>query len=155
MPPYDGARARALRQQAGIGIDALAVAAGVSPNSVRSAECGMHQPRPRVASAIARALGVPPEELMCPGPALTLCDLRQSLGLTQAEMAEKVGVVRQMVSQVERGVTGVRSPDVWAAAYGLTPDQWARAREASRDLVRQKVAAQTSQLKKRRRRGTT
>jgi transcriptional regulator with XRE-family HTH domain len=150
---YDGARARALRLAAQLGIEDLAVAAGVSPNTVRSAETGTHQPRPRVAYAIARALGVPVHELLPPGPAPTLRDVRCRLGLTQAEMAARLGVARQMVSQVERGVSGVRSLSSWATAYGLTPAQWARAHQAARDLVRQKVAAQTRRHRKTRLRG--
>ncbi|MER6121779.1 helix-turn-helix transcriptional regulator [Streptomyces sp. NPDC001795] len=140
MSPYDGARARALRLDAQIGIEELATAGGVSANTVRSAESGHHQPRPRVANAIARALGVPLDELAPPGPALTLCDVRRRLVLTQAEIADKLGVVRQRVSQVERGVTEVPSPQAWAAAYGLSTAQWVSVDAASRDLVRQHVA---------------
>ncbi|MFB7739809.1 helix-turn-helix transcriptional regulator [Streptomyces sp. NPDC056112] len=143
MSLYDGARARALRLEAGIAVEDLAVAAGVSPNTVRSVESGKHQPRPRVAHGIARALGVSVEELTLPGSVQTLRDIRLRLGRTQSEMAAHLGVVRQMVSQVERGVNGVRSPSLWAAAYGLTLAQWTDAQRASRDLVWQKVAAQT------------
>lgn len=150
MALYDGARARALRLQAGICIEDLATAAGVSPNTVRSAESGIHQPRPRVADAIARALGVPLSELIRPGQNLTLRDVRWRLGLTQVQMAARLGVVRQRVSQVERGVSGVRSVAAWAAAYGLTPAQWVSAHKASRDLVRQKVAAQAHQRRRKR-----
>ncbi|MGW3100020.1 helix-turn-helix transcriptional regulator [Streptomyces sp. NPDC001102] len=145
MASYDGARARALRLEARIGIDDLAIAAGVSPNTVRYAEAGVHQPRPHVIHAIARALGVTFDDLTPRDSELTLRDARRRLGLTQAQMAQRLGVVRQMVSQVERGVTGVRRAAAWAAAYQLTPDQWTRARQTSRDLVRQKVAAQTRQ----------
>jgi transcriptional regulator with XRE-family HTH domain len=140
---FDGARARALRLQAGIGVEDLATAAGVSPNTVRSAEKGAHQPRPAVVKALASALGVPVDELRLPGAVLTLRDVRVRLGLTQVQIAARVGVVRQRVSQVERGVAGVRAPFSWAVAYGLTPSQWQRAHQASRDLVRQKVAAKT------------
>ncbi|MFD5588813.1 helix-turn-helix transcriptional regulator [Streptomyces sp. NPDC127063] len=143
MGLYDGARARSLRLQAGVSVEDLATAAGVSPNTVRSAESGTHQPRPRVANAIARALGVPLSELFQPNQRLTLRDVRWHLGLTQAQMAARIGVVRQRISQVERGVAGVRSVAAWAAAYGLTAAQWVSAHKASRDLVRQKVAAQT------------
>ncbi|MFI6209166.1 helix-turn-helix transcriptional regulator [Streptomyces sp. NPDC051041] len=153
MSPYDGARARALRLQARLSVEDLAAAAGVSPNTVRSAESGTHQPRPRVAQAIARALGVPPRKLIPSRTGLTLRDVRCRLGLTQAEMAARIGVVRQMVSQVERGVTGVRSPLDWAAAYRLTLAQWTRAHQASRDLVRQKVAAQARRRRRKRSRG--
>ncbi|PJE97105.1 hypothetical protein CUT44_14065 [Streptomyces carminius] len=150
MTSYDGARARALRLKARIRIEDLATAAGVSPNTVRSAESGTHQPRPRVAVALARALAVPLSELTPSGPSQTLRDARRRLGLTQAEMAARIGVVRQMVSQVERGVTGVRSAAAWAAAYGLTLTQWVSAQQASRDLVRQKVAAAAQAHRRRR-----
>lgn len=148
MGLYDGARARALRLKAGICIEDLAAAAGVSPNTVRTAESGTHQPRPRVADAIARALGVPLSELVHPRQPLTLRDVRWRLGLTQAQMAARIGVVRQRVSQVERGVSGVRSAASWAAAYGLTLEQWQSAHTAARDLVRQKVAARTRRRRK-------
>ncbi|MET7887812.1 helix-turn-helix transcriptional regulator [Streptomyces avermitilis] len=153
MTSYDGARARTLRLEARIGIEDLATAAGVSPNTVRSAESGHHQPRPRVADAIARALGVDLSELTPLKTVLTLRDARCRLGLSQAEMAARIGVVRQMVSQVERGVSGVRSPRTWAAAYGLTATQWAGAQKASRDLVRQKVAAQAHRRREQHLRG--
>ncbi|MFG2884877.1 helix-turn-helix domain-containing protein [Streptomyces sp. NPDC048297] len=142
MTVYDGARARALRLRAGIKVDDLAIAAGVSPNTIRSSESGHHQPHPRVAHAVAKALGVTLDELTPLEPPLTLRDIRGRIGLTQTEMAIRLGVVRQMVSQVERGVTGVRSPAAWADAYGLTPTQWESARQAARDLVRRKVAHQ-------------
>ncbi|WP_369524620.1 helix-turn-helix transcriptional regulator [Streptomyces agglomeratus] len=153
MLPYDGARARALRLESGVCVEDLATAAGVSPNTVRNAESGRHQPHPRVARALARALGIPLHEIAPGGPALTLRDVRGRLGLTQAEMAARIGVVRQMVSQVERGVTSVRSPQTWASAYGLTPTQWRRLHQASRDLVRRKVAAQTRQRRRKHARG--
>ncbi|MEH0589791.1 helix-turn-helix transcriptional regulator [Streptomyces sp. B21-106] len=143
MSRFNGTRARALRLQAGIGVEDLAVAAGVSPNTVRSAESGAHQPRPAVAHALAHALGVPADELRLQSGSLTLRDVRTRLGLTQAQIAARIGVVRQRVSQVERGMSGVRAPFSWALAYGLTPAQWQSAHQASRDLVRQKVAAQT------------
>ncbi|MFP8886793.1 helix-turn-helix transcriptional regulator [Streptomyces mangrovi] len=153
MTSYDGARARALRLEARIRIEEPAVAAGVSPNTIRSAESGTHQPRPRVADAIARALGVPLSEITPRGPSLTLRDVRWRLGLTQAEMAARIGVVRQMVSQIERGVTDVRSTATWAGAYGPTVVQWTSAHKAARDPVRQKVAAQAHRRRKKQPRG--
>lgn len=153
MSPFDGARVRALRLESGVDIESLAAAAGVSPNTVRAAESGAHQPRPRVAAALARALGVPLEDLSSPTARATLREIRHRLGLTQTEMARRIGIGRQMVSRVERGVSGVGSPQLWAMAYGLTADQWRRALQASRDVVRQKVAAQTYDRRKRGKRG--
>jgi transcriptional regulator with XRE-family HTH domain len=153
---FDHARARALRLQAGVGVEDLAAAAGISANTVRSAEKGSHQPQPRVARALARALGVPVGELFSSGPDLTLREVRTRLGLTQAQMAARIGVVRQYVSQVERGVSGVRAPLSWASAYGLSPAQWRRTHAAARDMVRQKVAERTLRRRSNRRtiRGT-
>ncbi|MEU4038660.1 helix-turn-helix transcriptional regulator [Streptomyces collinus] len=145
MSAYDGSRLRDLRLKAGLRIEALATAAGISPNTVRAVEKGRHQPRPRVVQALARTLGVPLRELAKNGRKATLREVRGLLGLTQAEMAARVGASRQRVSQVERGVGTVRAPHLWAAAYGLTPDQWARALDETRDLVRQKVRTQIRQ----------
>jgi transcriptional regulator with XRE-family HTH domain len=148
VSPFDGARARALRLNTGISIEDLAAAAGISPNTVRSAESGRHQPCARVERAIARALGVTLHEIRTPGPFVTLRDIRLSLGLTQAQMAARIGVVRQRVSQIERGLGTVAAPAAWAAAYGLTLAQWTRAHQATRDLVRQNVAAKARQRKR-------
>ncbi|MFJ4622554.1 helix-turn-helix transcriptional regulator [Streptomyces sp. NPDC088812] len=140
MSLFNGQRARALRLEAGVDVEDLAAAAGISANTVRSAEKGSHQPQPRVARALARTLGVPLEDLFHRGPGLTLRETRRRMGLTQEQMAARIGVVRQAVSQVERGVSGVSDPVSWAAGYGLTLAQWRQAHAAARDLVRQKVA---------------
>jgi len=137
---YDGVRARALRVESGIHVEELAAAAGVSPNTIRHSEDGTYQPQPRTARAIAQALGVHLHELAPPGPDLTLRELRRSRGLTQDDVAARIGVVRQLVSQVERGVRGVHTPLAWADAYGLTPVEWDRAHRTARDLVKAKVA---------------
>ncbi|MBW1603519.1 transcriptional regulator [Streptomyces sp. JJ66] len=144
MSWFDGTRVRTLRCQAGICVEDLAAAAGVSPNTVRAAESGRHQPHPRVAAALATALGVEIADLSTPCPILTLREVRARMGLTQTEMAARIGVARQMVSRVERGVGGVGAPTAWAAAYGLAAEQWKRAFRASRDVVRAKVTARTS-----------
>ncbi|GKQ36555.1 helix-turn-helix domain-containing protein [Streptomyces sp. A012304] len=143
MGEFGGARARALRLEAGIGAEDLTVAAGVSADTVRSAEKGFHQPHPRVVRAPARALGVPLGELFTNDQNLTLRDARARLGLPQEEMAARICVLRQKVFQVERGVSGVRVLVSWADAYELTPAQWRRAYAAARNLVRQKVADRT------------
>ncbi|GHI04647.1 helix-turn-helix transcriptional regulator [Streptomyces cellostaticus] len=150
MSAYDGSRVRDLRLKAGLRIDDLAAAAGISANTVRSVEKGRHQPQPRVAQALARALGVPLRELARNGRNLSLHEVRGLLGLTQAEMAARVGASRQRVSQVERGAATVRSPHAWATAYGLTPDQWTRALEQARDLVRRTVRTQIRQRRTKR-----
>lgn len=76
MALHDGAGARALRLQAGISVEDLAATAGVSLHTVRVAENGRHEPRPPVANAIARVLGVPVSELLHRERPLTLRDTR-------------------------------------------------------------------------------
>lgn len=144
MSPFDGARARAIRLQSKVSIEDLAAAAGVSPNTVRAAENGIREPRPRVAAALAEALGASLAELAIPAGPLTLREARQRLGLTQTDIADRIGLGRQMVSRVERGVGGVTSPETWASAYELTRDQWFQAHRASQDVARQRVAMRTS-----------
>lgn len=136
---FDGPRARALRVESGISLENLAVAAGLSPNTVRSAESGAHQPRPRVAAAIATALGVTPHDLITTD-IVTLRRARFVLGLTQREIAHRIGCSRQLVSRIERGAGRPGSPDAWSAAYELTPAQWRQAMEATQAAVRHQVA---------------
>ena len=144
MSTFDGARARALRIEAGVSVESLAAAAQVNPNTIRSAESGRHEPDPRVVTALATALGVTPGDLVTRCGTPTLRHIRRSLGLSQCEMAQRIGIGRQMVSRVERGVGGVRTPHAWAAAYELTETQWERAVQATRDAAREQVRARTS-----------
>ncbi|MBV6700302.1 helix-turn-helix domain-containing protein [Kitasatospora aureofaciens] len=139
MSRFDAARARALRLNSGVGFEDLALLAGVSPNTIRNALEGKHNPWPRVAAAIARALGVPAAELSLASGPLTLRDIRHRLGLAQKDIATRVGVCRQMVSRVERGVGGVGAPEHWARAYGLTLKQWLRAHQASQKSALKRV----------------
>ncbi|MGZ3103483.1 helix-turn-helix transcriptional regulator [Streptomyces sp. H72] len=142
MALYDGAGARTPRLQAGISVEDLATAAGVCPHTVRFAENGRHEPRPRVADAIARVLGVPVSELLHRERPLTLRDTRWRLGTTRAQTGVRVSVVRRQVSPVGRGVAGMRSASTWAATQGLTPTPWSSAQEGARDLVGHGVAVQ-------------
>ncbi|HEY9372292.1 helix-turn-helix transcriptional regulator [Streptomyces sp.] len=144
MSAFDGARARTLRVQAGVSVESLAAAAELSPNTVRSAESGRHQPDPRVVTALATTLGVTPADLVVRCGTPTLRHIRRRLGLSQNEMAQRLGIGRQMVSRVERGVGGVRTPYTWAAAYELTETQWERAVQATRDAAREQVRVRTS-----------
>lgn len=143
MFSFDGARARAIRLAAGVCVEDLAAAAGVSPNTVRAAETGTRWPRPAVAGALASALGVGLAELSSTTGNPTLSDIRRRLGMTQTQIAERVGAGRQMVSRVERGVGGVGSPAAWARAYGLSVEQWERAHRAGREEARRRVARLT------------
>ncbi|MGW0188117.1 helix-turn-helix domain-containing protein [Streptomyces sp. NPDC003362] len=158
MSPFDGSRARALRLNAGIGLEDLAAAAGISPNTLRSAESGRRRPRARVVAALACALGVTTDDLHSPLPEdqlqeLPLREIRQHLGLTQQQIGQLTGTGRQMVSRVERGVSGVSCPDVWAAAYHLTASQWETAQQQARQAARHRGSA--AQAAEHHTRGTT
>ncbi|MET9399321.1 helix-turn-helix transcriptional regulator [Kitasatospora sp. NPDC002965] len=142
MSRFNAARAAALRINSGVCIEDLALLAGVSPNTIRHALGGKHDPRPRVAAAIARALGVPISELALTKGPLTLRDVRHRLGLSQLGMALRVGVCRQMVSRVERGVSNVNTPERWAQAYELSLDGWLRAYRTSRASALKRIASQ-------------
>lgn len=143
MTRFDAARAKQARLSANVSVEALAAAAGVSPNTVRTAESGKREPRPRVAAALADALGVPRDSLITPDDILTLYTIRRRLGFSQAEMARRIGLGRAMVSRVERGAGGVREPERWARAYQVTIQQWKAAHAAGRERARQQVAIQT------------
>ncbi|TDT93344.1 DNA-binding XRE family transcriptional regulator [Streptomyces sp. 846.5] len=134
-------RARELRERAGLSRDELAVLARISPETVRSAEIGARAPSARVIRALADALRTTVDALCPPAGRVVLRDLRRRAGLTQRQLAEKVGVSAQMVSRVEAGVYGVKDPDRWAAGYKVTRAQWTRAWEAGRAARRKKLKA--------------
>ncbi|MGW1666182.1 helix-turn-helix domain-containing protein [Streptomyces microflavus] len=132
---------------AGLSCEQLAMLAGVSPETVRRAEKGKSQPSGRVAKALADALSCQVEELAPTGAQLTLKELRQRQGGTQRDLAARIGVSTQMVSRVENGVYGVREPNRWAAAYGVSRAQWGAAWAASKEDRRRRIRAQPSEGK--------
>jgi transcriptional regulator with XRE-family HTH domain len=137
---FQAARLAELRKQKGLSRGDLALLADVSPETVRSVELG-RTPSGRVARSLAEALGVPAEQLSPIGEDATLGDLRRLLGRTQRQLAEAIGVSVGMVSQTESGRYGarLRHPDLWAAAYEVTPERWARAWEAGRARHRHEI----------------
>ncbi|MFE3688187.1 helix-turn-helix domain-containing protein [Streptomyces sp. NPDC059095] len=139
---FNGKRAAALRLTSGRTIRGLAAAANISRSTLRAAERGLRQPHERVVRALAKALGVPRHELLLPSPpdGVSLAEIRRSLGLTQKEMAKRIGHSPTTVWQVERG-GHVQLPLEWAAAYALTLPHFWSAHAASRDLVRGEAAA--------------
>ncbi|MEU9079970.1 helix-turn-helix transcriptional regulator [Kitasatospora sp. NPDC048538] len=136
---FRGDRMQALRQAGGLSRAQLALLAQVSPETVRNAETGACHPSARVARALAVALGVPIADLSPPGEAITLKVLRRRTGLTQKQVAERVGVSPGMVSKVEAGMYGVRALARWAAAYGVSARAWAAAWKAGRERRREEA----------------
>ncbi|ONI48498.1 helix-turn-helix domain-containing protein [Streptomyces sp. IB2014 011-1] len=133
---------RAQREARGWSCDQLAVVAGINAATVRTAEGGTSRPSPRVVQALAAALGVPVEQLAPFEGVLTLRELRARRGLTQRDVAARVGVSTGMVSKVERGIHGVKEPGTWAASYGVSRTSWTEAWEAGRERQRQRIKAQ-------------
>ncbi|MHC3394700.1 helix-turn-helix domain-containing protein [Streptomyces lavendulocolor] len=130
------------REAAGLSCEQLAMLAGISPETVRRAEKGKSKPSARVTKALADALGRRVEELAPPAAQLTLKQLRQHAGGTQKDVAGRIGVSTQMVSRVENGVYGVKDPDRWASAYGVSKAKWMKAWTAGREDRRQRIRAQ-------------
>lgn len=130
------------RREAGLSCEQLAVLAGITPETVRRAEKGPGRPSARVVRALAEALGSTVDELAPPGPRMTLRQMRQRAGSTQQEVAERVGVSTQMVGRVENGVYGVKDPDQWAAAYGVSRTRWLKAWSFGREDRRQRIRTQ-------------
>ncbi|MER7952321.1 helix-turn-helix transcriptional regulator [Streptomyces sp. NPDC096079] len=144
---FQPSRLHEQRERARLSVEALAVLAAVSPETVRRAEQGRRKPSARVLKALADALKVPMEELAPVEGPLTLKQIRQREGITQKVMATKVGVSAHMVSRVENGVYGVREPTQWATAYGVTPSEWVEAWTAGREDRQKRIRAQTNQGK--------
>lgn len=49
---------------------------------------------------------------------------RLQCGFTQATLAEKAGITRQLVSMIERGVQGTSLPTLYALARALRCEAW-------------------------------
>lgn len=60
--------------------------------------------------------------------------IRQQLGISQHELADRMGVTWQTISNVERGVTGLSSKklDAYAAALGVEPQDLIAADDGAR-----------------------
>lgn len=130
-------RADALHDQrvrCNLSMSQVAVLAGLSPETVRRAELGLTVPSGRTVRKLAQALGVDVEALAPSGQGPpTLTDVRHRIGLQQRDIARRVQVTVQMVSKVEAGVYGVRKPQRWAKAYGLSVEAWVAAWNAARE----------------------
>jgi len=101
---FNGRRLRLLRRRNGLTQSALAAAAAISRPSVTAYETGTAVPSPRVAAALAAALGVSIDHLtLTDADRAGLADLRYHAGLTQAQIAEHLGVSRNTFPGIERG----------------------------------------------------
>ncbi|OII64304.1 hypothetical protein BJP40_00085 [Streptomyces sp. CC53] len=139
VPQFRADLLRAKREARGWSCEQLAVVAGITPATARKAEARTGRPSPRVVKALAAALDSSVDELAPVEGPLSLRELRARRGVTQREVAARVGVSTGMVSKVERGKHGVKHPERWAAAYGVSRSRWAEAWEAGRESQRQRI----------------
>lgn len=143
IPQFRADLLRAKRQARGWSCEQLAVIAGITPETARKAESGTVRPSPRVVKALAAALDTSVDELAPVEGPLTLRELRTRRGVTQRTVAAEVGVSTGMVSKVENGKHGVKRPEKWAAAYGVSRTRWTEAWEAGREQQRQRIRARS------------
>lgn len=97
---------RALREAAGLSIEALAQASGLEPTQLQRLEEAVTRPNTRLRHKIATALSCPPEALLL-GNARddqpnNIRALREQAGYSIAELAEKSGVNITQVIDLER-----------------------------------------------------
>jgi len=113
---------RAARLRAGLSRGEVAARVGVSEATVKGWENGERAPKASSHARLAKALGVAFEALERPGPADAedLRRLRESLGLTQAQAARRLGIDASALKRVEAGAELPPDPKVMARVYGLT-----------------------------------
>ncbi len=113
---------RAARLRADLSRAEVAQRIGVSEATVKGWENGARAPKATSHAALAKALGVGFEALEKPGPADAedLRRLRESLGLTQAEAAGRMGIDPSALKRVEAGAELPPDPKAMARVYGLT-----------------------------------
>ena len=100
----------------------LAGRVGVTEATVKSWETGARAPKPTTQVRLAQALGLRFDDLEVPGPADAddLRRLRESLGWTQREAAERLGLERSVLKRVETGEELPPDPRRMARVYGVT-----------------------------------
>jgi len=143
IPSFRADLLRTKREARGWSCEQLAVVAGITPGTARTAESGTVRPSPRVVKALAAALDTTVDELAPLEGPVSLRELRARRGVTQRTVAAEVGVSTGMVSKVENGKHDVKQPERWAAAYGVSRDQWTQAWEAGREDQRRRIRART------------
>jgi transcriptional regulator with XRE-family HTH domain len=84
-----------------------------------SYESGRTRPRARAVLALAGALGVDVLDLLAEDTPVTLAILRVRLGLTQADVAGRIGVSRSSYAAVEQGARPPTPAEVEALAGAL------------------------------------
>ena len=112
MPHFDPTALVRIRRERGLSQEALARRLRRDRLQIVRWERQGAAPSPRRLVALAKALAAAPWELTTVTPKeATLADLRAWAGLTQAELAERAGLVRTTYAALERGELPLR-PDV-------------------------------------------
>ena len=113
---FDPGRLREQRRSAALSQADLAAAAGVHERVVGFWETGVRVPQVDAVAALARALGVPPVELLKPGERITVRLLRVRAGLNQRQAASSAGLLPHRYGQLERGEVADPAGDLDAIA---------------------------------------
>lgn len=115
-------RLRQLREAAGLTQMEAAAQIGVGFRTYNRWESGSGYPSVTALPRVAEVLGCDPSDLL-PAPT-NLTQLRQTAGLSQAQLARDLGVSRQLVSQWELGATPIASTHHRALAnvFGLSTE---------------------------------
>ena len=111
---------RDARQAAGYSQAELARLTAVSTASVKAWESGRRAPKPGTQRRVADALGVGFGDLEVADDAEDLRRLRQSLGLTRAEAAARLGIEPFTLQRVEEGLELPPDPRLMARVYRVS-----------------------------------
>ena len=124
---FDPDRLRAAQSRAGLSARQLARELGVTPGGVFSWRTGRARPFPGHLKKLADRLGCSTRFLAPLPPRPRLRDYRERAGLTQPEMAERLGGPTAAVVLVEGGSSWPDDPAWWAEAYGISVRTFTRA----------------------------
>ncbi len=113
---------RDARERAGWTRAQLGAQVGVSAATVKAWETGARAPKASTQLRVARVLGMGFDDLEQPGPADAddLRRLRETLGWTREQAAERLGVEPAVLTRVEAGAELPPDPRRMARVYGLT-----------------------------------
>ena len=111
---------RDARQAAGYSQAGLARLVGVQLVTLKAWESGRRAPKPASQRRLADVLGLGFEDLEVADEAEDLRRLRQALGLTRAEAAERLGIEPHTLQRVEEGLELPPDPRTMARVYGVS-----------------------------------
>lgn len=137
-----GTTIRTLREKKGLSVTDLARASGLSPAHISEIERGRTSPSIRTLEKLAQVLDVQTSELVravgASGVGAKLKRLRERLGLSQKELAERAGVSYGLIGQIESGRTqsSVTTLSLLANALGVSPCYFLMDEEEVLDLTR-------------------